>query len=117
MSPTLRSLGVRNYRLFAAGQLVSLMGTWMQLTAQDWLVLQLGGGGLGLGGVLALQFLPVLLFSLYAGVLADRHDKRRVLLATQASAGLLALTLAVLTATGVVTLLLVYVLAGLLGVV
>ena len=117
MSPTLRSLSVRNYRLFAAGQLVSLMGTWMQLTAQDWLVLQLGGGGLALGGVLALQFLPVLLFGLYAGVLADRYDKRRVLLATQTSAGLVALTLAILTATGVVTLPLVYVLAGLLGVV
>jgi len=117
VSPTLRSLSVRNYRLFAAGQLVSLMGTWMQLTAQDWLVLQLGGGGLALGGVLALQFLPVLLFGLYAGVLADRYDKRRVLLATQTSAGLVALTLAILTATGVVTLPLVYVLAGLLGVV
>src|SRR4051794_41986153 len=62
-----RSLRVRNYRLFAGGQLVSLTGTWMQMTAQDWLVLQLGGGGIGLGGVLALQVLPAPLFGVYRG--------------------------------------------------
>jgi MFS family permease len=110
-----RSLRVRNYRLFAGGQLVSLTGTWMQMTAQDWLVLQLGGGGLGLGGVLALQFLPTLLFGLYGGVVADRVDKRRLLLITQTCSGLLAAGMAVLVLTGAVTLPLVFVFAGLLG--
>jgi MFS family permease len=110
-----RSLRVRNYRLFAGGQLVSLTGTWMQMTAQDWLVLQLGGGGLGLGGVLACQFLPTLLFGLYGGVVADRVDKRRLLLLTQTSSGLLAAGMAVLVLTQSVNLPLVFVFAGLLG--
>lgn len=110
-----RSLRVRNYRLFAGGQLVSLTGTWMQMTAQDWLVLQLGGGGLGLGGVLALQFLPTLTFGLYGGVVADRVDKRTLLLVTQTCSGLLAAAMAVLVLTGAVTLPLVFVFAGLLG--
>jgi MFS family permease len=110
-----RSLRVRNYRLFAGGQLVSLTGTWMQMTAQDWLVLQLGGGGLGLGGVLALQFLPTLLFGLYGGVVADRVDKRKLLLVTQTCSGVLAGAMAVLVLTGAVTLPLVFVFAGLLG--
>lgn len=110
-----RSLRVRNYRLFAGGQLVSLTGTWMQMTAQDWLVLQLGGGGLGLGGVLALQFLPTLLFGLYGGVVADRVDKRRLLLVTQTSSGVLAAGMAVLVLSNAVNLPLVFVFAGLLG--
>lgn len=110
-----RSLRVRNYRLFAGGQLVSLTGTWMQMTAQDWLVLQLGGGGLGLGGVLALQFLPTLLFGLYGGVVADRVDKRKLLLLTQTISGLLAAGMAVLVLTHAVDLPLVFVFAALLG--
>jgi MFS family permease len=114
-SGSFRSLRVRNYRLFAGGQLVSLTGTWMQMTAQDWLVLELGGGGVGLGGVLALQFLPTLLFGLYGGVVADRVDKRRLLLVTQTCSGVLAAGLAVLVLTGAVTLPLVFVFAGLLG--
>jgi MFS family permease len=108
-------LRVRNYRLFASGQLVSLTGTWMQMTAQDWLVLQLGGGGLGLGGVLALQFLPTLLFGLYGGVVADRVDKRRLLLTTQSCSAVLAAGMSVLVLTDTVTLPLVFVFAGLLG--
>jgi len=95
-----RSLRVRNYRLFAGGQLVSLTGTWMQMTAQDWLVVELGGGGLGLGGVLALQFLPTLLFGLYGGVVADRVDKRRLLLITQTTSGVLAASMAWASAAG-----------------
>ncbi len=114
-SGSFRSLRVRNYRLFAGGQLVSLTGTWMQMTAQDWLVLQLGGGGLGLGGVLALQFLPTLVFGLYGGVVADRVDKRSLLLVTQTCSGVLAAGMAVLVLTGAVTLPLVFVFAGLLG--
>jgi MFS family permease len=114
-SGSFRSLRVRNYRLFAGGQLISLTGTWMQMTAQDWLVLQLGGGGVGLGGVLALQFLPTLLFGLYGGVVADRVDKRRLLTITQTCSGVLAAAMAVLVLTDAVTLPLVFVFAGLLG--
>src|SRR6266496_3637594 len=75
-----RSLRVRNYRLYASGQVVSLTGTWMQRVAQDWLVLTLSNSGTALGIVTALQFGPTLLFSLWGGVLADRYDKRRLLM-------------------------------------
>ena len=113
---TFRSLRVRNYRLFAVGQAVSLSGTWAQRVAQDWLVLELSGdSGVALGAAIGLQFLPVLLFGLYGGVLADRHDKRRLLLAAQAAMGLLALVLAVLDLSGAVQLWHVYVLAFALG--
>ena len=81
-----RSLRVRNYRLYASGQLVSLTGTWMQRVAQDWLVLELTNSGTALGIVTALQFGPSLLLGLWGGVLADRGDKRRLLLATQTGA-------------------------------
>ena len=113
---TFRSLRVRNYRLFAGGQVVSLSGTWAQRVAQDWLVLELSGSGTALGLAVGLQFLPVLLLGLYGGVLADRHDKRRLLLAAQAAMGVLALVLAVLDLTGAVRLWHVYVLALGLGV-
>ena len=76
----------RNFRLFWLGQLISLIGTWMQSTAQAWLVLQLTHNALLLGIVGALQFLPVMFFSLFGGVLADRLLKRAVLLGTQTSA-------------------------------
>ncbi|MEU3091664.1 MFS transporter [Streptomyces massasporeus] len=75
-----RSLKVRNFRLFATGQLLSVTGTWMMVVAQDWLVLDLtGDSGLALGLVTATQFGPMLLFTLYGGKLADRHDKRLLL--------------------------------------
>jgi MFS family permease len=110
------SLGVRNYRLFASGQLVSLTGTWMQRVAQDWLVLVLSGNsGTALGIATGLQFLPILLFSLVGGVLADRYSKRRLLIISQAASGLTALTLALLDLGGVVTLWQVYLLAFALG--
>ncbi len=112
-----RSLRVRNYRLFASGQVVSLTGTWMQRVAQDWLVLRLSHtSGVAVGVTTALQFLPTLLFGLYGGVLADRYPKRLLLVATQTAMGAFALTLGVLDITGVVALWHVYVLALLLGV-
>ena len=111
------SLRIRNYRLFASGSLVSNTGTWMQRVAQDWLVLELSGGsGVALGIVTALQFGPILLFGMYGGILADRYDKRRLLLATQTALGLLALTLGLLDVAGVVALWHVFVLAAGLGI-
>jgi MFS family permease len=112
---TFRSLRVRNYRLFFFGQLVSLTGTWMQQVGQDWLVLRLTNKALPLGVTLALQFGPILVLGAWAGAVADRLDKRRLLLATQATMASLALVLGVLTATGAVRLWMLYVLALLLG--
>ena len=112
-----RSLRVRNYRLYAGGQLVSLTGTWMQRVAQDWLVLELTNSGTALGIVTALQFLPSLLFGLWGGLLADRYDKRRLLLATQTGLALVALILGVLDVTGIVQYWQVLVLALALGLV
>ncbi|HVA59244.1 MAG TPA: MFS transporter [Mycobacteriales bacterium] len=110
------SLRVRNYRLFAAGQVVSLTGTWMQRVAQDWLVVQLThGSGSALGYATALQFLPTLFLSLYGGVVADRHSKRRLLIVTQAVMGAFALALGLLVVTHSVVLWHVYLLAFLLG--
>jgi hypothetical protein len=115
-SSTFRSLRNRNYRLFASGQIVSNTGTWAQRVAQDWLVLELSGSsGVALGITTGLQFLPILVLGLYGGVLADRYDKRRLLLAAQAAMGLLALALAVLDLTGAVQLWHVYALAFGLG--
>ncbi len=116
LSSTFRSLRVRNYRLFATGQVVSLSGTWAQRIAQDWLVLQIAPNpGLALGITTGLQFLPMLLFGLYGGVLADRYDKRTLLVGAQAAMGVLALVLGVLDLSGAVQLWHVYVLAFLLG--
>ena len=107
----------RNYRIYLVGQSISLCGTWMQTVAQAWLVLKITGSGTALGFVVALQFLPVLLFGPWGGVIADRMPKRRLLLITQVAFGLLALLLGVLTATGVVTLWMVYVVALCFGMV
>ena len=112
-----RSLRVRNYRLYASGQLISLTGTWMQRVAQDWLVLSLTNSGSALGIVTALQFGPSLLFGLWGGVLADRSNKRRLLLVTQTSLALVALALGLLDVAGVVRYWHVLVLAFLLGLV
>ncbi|MFB7475863.1 MFS transporter [Kitasatospora sp. NPDC056184] len=111
------SLRVRNYRYYFAGQVVSNTGTWMQRIAQDWLVLSLTGSPLAVGITTAMQFLPMLLFGLFGGVLADRMPKRRLLICTQGAMGLLAAGLAVLTVGGVVTPSYVYVFALLLGLV
>lgn len=114
---TFASLQVRNYRLFFAGQVVSWTGTWVQWVAQGWLVLRLTDSGLGLGIVTALQWLPVLLLGAWGGVLADRFDKRKLLLLTNGTAALLSLILGIATVTEVVTLAWVVVIAVLLGVV
>jgi MFS family permease len=112
------SLRTRNCRLFAAGQVVSNSGTWMQRTAQDWLVLEVShGSGIALGIAAGLQFLPLLLFSLWGGAVADRFPKRRILLITQSLMGALALVLGVLALTGTVRLWQVYLLALALGMV
>ncbi len=111
------SFAVPNYRYYFAGQVVSNTGTWMQRIAQDWLVLGLTGSSFAVGITTALQFLPMLLFGLYGGVLADRFRKRRLLILTQATMGLLAGVLAVLTLTGAVQVWHVYLLALLLGMV
>jgi MFS family permease len=107
---------VRNFRLFLFGHLVSSTGTWMQQVGQDWLVLRLTDAPLPLGITLALQFSPMLVFGAWAGLVADRLDKRRLLLATQTAMAVLALVLGTLTATGTVRLWMVYALALLLGV-
>ena len=115
VSRTFESLRVTNYRRFFAGQVISWTGTWVQWIAQGWLVLQLTGSGFGLGLVTALQWLPVLVFGAWAGVLSDRFDKRKLLLVTNIVSGLLSLLLGVLTVTGVVTLWMVIAVALLLG--
>jgi len=112
---TFRSMSVRNYRLYFAGQLISTTGTWMQQIAQAWLVLQLTGSGVALGVLVALQFAPVLVAGAWGGVVADRVDKRRLLVGTQVAAGTLALVLGAVTALGDVQLWMIYVLALGLG--
>jgi MFS family permease len=110
------SLGVRNYRLWAGGQVVSLVGTWMQRIAQDWLVLHLSGNsGVAIGIVMALQFGPTAVLSMPAGALADRFDKRRLLMLTQIGMAACALILGVTDTLGVATLGQVYALSLALG--
>ena len=114
---TFQSLTVRNYRLFATGQLVKLIGVWMMFVAQDWLVLHISDdSATALGIVTALQFTPVLLLTMLGGALADRYDKRVLLLIANGAWAILAILLAVLVVTDVVQLWHVYVLAGALGV-
>ena len=114
---TFSSLRIRNYRLYFVAQLISVSGTWMQTVAQAWLVLRLTGSGVDLGIVVGLQFLPMLLFGPFGGLVADRMNKRRLLYATQTAGGLLALALGILVVSHTVQLWQVYLLAGLLGVV
>ena len=115
-SPIFAALRTRNYRLWASGQIVSLVGTWMQRVAQDWLVLTLSGGnGLAVGIVMALQFGPTLVLSVWGGVLADRYDKRTLLMVTQAFAAVCGLALGLLDVGNVVELWHVYVIAFILG--
>jgi len=109
------SLKVRNYRLFFLGQVVSNIGTWMQRIAQDWLVLSLTGSATAVGVTTALQFLPMLLFGLYGGVLVDRLPKRRTLLFTQSAMALTGIALAVLSLSGHVQVWHVYVAAFAVG--
>jgi MFS family permease len=110
------SLTERNYRLFAAGQVVSNVGTWMQRVAQDWLVLELSGHSpMALGIAAALQFAPTLVLSMWAGMLADRMDKRRLEILLQAGMGVSGLVLGLLDVTGTAALWQVYLLCLVLG--
>ncbi|WP_435188411.1 MFS transporter [Streptomyces sp. bgisy126] len=114
---TFSSLKIRNYRLFFTGAIVSNTGTWMARITQDWLVLSLTGSAAAVGITTALQFLPMLLFGLYGGVIADRYPKRQLLLVSQAALGLCGVALAVLTLSGHVQVWHVYLIAFLLGMV
>jgi MFS family permease len=114
-STTFASLEVPNYRLYISGQSVSLIGTWMQMAAQSWLVLNLTHSATALGVIVALQTLPVLFLAPYGGVIADRVDKRRAMIALQTMMGVQALVLGMLTVTGEVHVWEIGVLALLLG--
>jgi MFS family permease len=121
LSPTFRAFRNRNYRLYAAGGVVSNTGTWIQRIAQDWLVLVLHHGSpaqasTALGITTGLQFLPVLLLSPYAGLVADRMAKRRLLQLTQAWMGIWSGVLAVLAITGVVESWMVFAVAFVFGI-
>ena len=113
---TFAALALPNYRIFAAGALVSNVGTWMQRVAQDWLVLDLSGGsGVAVGITTALQFVGMLALSTYAGVIADRFDRRRILLVTQTWLALCAAALGLLAVTGRAETWHVYLIAFLFG--
>jgi MFS family permease len=99
---TFAALAVPNYRIYVSGQAISLVGTWMQMTAQSWLVLTLTHSATALGFVVALQTLPVLVLGPYGGVIADRVDKRRLMLILQCAMGVQALVLGLLTVLGTV---------------
>ena len=112
-----RALAIHNYRLFATGSVISNTGTWMQRVAQDWLVLQMThNSGTALGITTGLQFLPILLLSPYAGLIADRFPKRRVLMGTQLAMATSALALGLLAVTGAAQIWQVYLLAFCFGV-
>jgi MFS family permease len=112
---TFAALAVPNYRRYFSGQSLSLVGTWMQMTAQSWLVLTLSHSSTILGVIVALQTLPVLLVGPYGGVVADRVDKRRLMVILQTAMGVQALILGLLTVTGSVRVWQIGVLAALLG--
>ena len=117
LPPTLRALRYRNFQLFFGGQLISLIGTWMQNVAQAWLVYRLTGSSVLLGLVSFSSQIPVFLMAPVGGIVADRFRRRRVVIGTQTAALLLALVLAALTLSGVVRVWHVVVLSALLGVV
>jgi MFS family permease len=112
-----RALRYRDFRLYWTCQIVSLVGTWMQTVAQGWLLHELDSSAMALGILSFLQFLPVLPFSLWAGVIADRIDKRKLLLVTQSAALLQAVVLAWVVTVGIVTPSMVYALALVFGVI
>jgi len=121
MSAALRrsfnSLEVPNYRRYFAGQLISLSGTWMQTVAAIWLILDLTGSGVAVGATTALQFLPMLLFGAWGGLIADRMSKRRLLIITQTLMAIPAIGLLLVTATGIVVPWMVFLAVFLMGLV
>jgi len=114
---TLSALRHRNVRRFFAAQVVSNVGTWVQITVENWLVLELSHSGLALGVTNALQFGPSVLLGLYGGVVADRRDRRHLLMVTQACLGLLALAVGLLAAIGSLRVWMIWLAAGVLGLV
>lgn len=112
---TFRSLHRRNFRLYFTSEAISRAGTWVQLIAEHWLIIQLGGSGVALGITTALQFTPLLLLGAYGGVLVDRWNKRTVLMITQSAAGVLALLTGLLVISGTIEIWMVWVAALLLG--
>ena len=102
------SLSIPNYRLYFTGQLISISGNWMQTVAEMWLVVRLTESGIAVGLTVALQFLPTLLFGAFGGLLADRHDKRRLLMITQGLMAIPAIALVALSGTGVIEVWMVY---------
>ncbi|MBV6757993.1 MFS transporter [Rhodococcus opacus] len=112
---TFASLRTTNFRRYITGQTISQAGKWMQTIAQSWLVLELSGSATAIGAVMALQTVPMLLVAPYGGVVADRVDKRRLMITLQTLMGVQALVLGILTVTGTVHLWHVYVLALVLG--
>lgn len=116
LTQAIAALKHRNFRLFWTGQCISLIGTWMQNVAQAWLVLEITGSAFWLGVVSAIQFLPMLLLSLYAGTLIDRFDKKKLLILTQTLMMVLAFALAVDTWLNTVVIWHVLVIAAILGI-
>ena len=112
---TFRSFRTRNFRIFFIGQAISQAGTWLQFIAQALLVLRLTDSGVALGIVTACQFLPVLIFGAWAGVISDRTDKRKLMLVTQSFMMVFAFALGVLVLSHHETVNWVYLLAGLTG--
>ena len=106
----------RNYRIFFTGQVVSLAGTWMQNVALAWLVIELSGSAIAIGALAFWRFVPFTVFGLVAGVVADRFESRKLVMATQAGAMGVSIALAIVTLTGTATLPIVYVLAALGGI-
>lgn len=112
---TFRSMHVRNYRLYFFGQIVSITGTWMMSVAQIWLVLRLTNSALAVALTGSFQFLPVLLLGAWGGLIADRFDKRKLLIGTQSVRAVLSLALAIITVTGLVHLWMIYAIALAVG--
>ena len=113
----LSALRHHNFRLYFAAQVVSNVSTWVQITVENWLVLELSHSGLALGVTNALQFGPSLLLGMYGGLVADRRDRRRLLMITQACLGLIALTVGLLANIGIVRVWIIWLAAGTLGLV
>lgn len=117
MGRGLSAMGIRNYRLFWSGQLISLVGTWMDSVAQSWLILLLTNDPVALGLRAVFQFIPVMVLGLFGGIIADTLPKRATLYVTQAGSGLVALAMGVLTLSGTVQVWHIYLLAAILGVI
>jgi len=109
---TLCAFRSRNFRTYFAAQLASSIGTWMQITVENWLVLQISQSGMAIAVTNLLQFSPSVLIGMYGGVIADRHDRRRILMVTQGSLGLLALVVGLLAAFGTVRVWIIWIAAG-----